>query len=181
MGLVYLKTFKHSEELVTYIHSIQTDISYYEDYLMFEVDARQRIQLKTTLPSLQSDLGITLIAVEGFENPLIMKLALELTQEYSQGRFVHLYDLLLASVLNNDFRLFEALNDVFSVLKPELIETARMYLWADGNAKLAASALYLHRNTFNYRMHKFEEKSSIQLTQQVQANFFQLWLNLQNN
>ena len=54
-----------------------------------------------------------------------------------------------------------------------------MYLAAGGNAKLAAQALYLHRNTFNYRMKKFEEKSNLKLNDQVQAFFFQLWLDCQ--
>lgn len=182
MGLVYLRSQNntHSEELLGFALSINSEAYYDGNNCVFEVNGKQRIQLKMTLEGFQADLQDLLVCVEGFNQDAIMSSTLQLAELYALGRFVHIAEILLLSSLRKDDRLLQMLNAYFSSFNPELIETARMYLWADGNAMLAAEALYLHRNTFNYRMKKFSEKSSIQLNQQAQAHFFQIWLNLQN-
>ncbi len=169
----------HLNDVLAYCQSINEDAIIDGDYCVFEVNGEQRIQIKLTLETFQEDLQDLLVCVEGFDQQAIMDCALELAKVYSLGTYTHVSELLLDSLMQNDRHLLNLLNNLFYSLKPELIETAKMYLAAGGNAKLAAQALYLHRNTFNYRMKKFEEKSNLKLNDQVQAFFFQLWLDCQ--
>lgn len=181
MGLVYLRSQnnRHLEEVLNYCLSINEDAMIEHDRCVFDVNGPQRIQLKLTLETFQADLQDLLICVEGFKQDDIMNCAMDLAQLYAIGRYIHISELLLDSALNNNDVLLKKLNVFFQDFNSELIETARMYLWADGNALLAAQSLYLHRNTFNYRMNKFIQKSNLRLSEQAQAYFFQLWLNLQ--
>lgn len=181
MGLVYIQsqTQKNSHEILNFCQSINEDAMIESNYCVFEVDSAQRIQLKLTLETFQEDLQDLLICVEGFDNKLIMNCALDLARIHSLGTYTDVAELLIDSVMFMDNQLLSFLNDLFMSLKPELIETAKMYLWAGSNAKLAAEALYLHRNTFNYRMKKFEEKSAINLTETNHAFLFRIWLDLQ--
>ncbi len=181
MGLVYIQSLNvnNLNTLLAYCQSINEDAMIESNYCVFEVDATQRIQLNLTLQTFQEDLADALICVEGFNHSSIMSCSLELAKRYSLGSYTHISELLLDSMNQGDRCLLEKLNDLFSTLKPELIETAKMYLLASGNAKLAAESLYLHRNTFNYRMTKFKEKSELNITDQASAFFFQLWLDFQ--
>ena len=45
----------------------------------------------------------------------------------------------------------------------ELLSTIKVFLESNSNASLAAKKLYVHRNTLQYRMDKFMEKTGIQL------------------
>jgi len=65
---------------------------------------------------------------------------------------------------------------VFEKVNPDVLETARVYLLAGSNAKLAAQELYLHRNTFNYRLNKFREMTKIDLREPLLARFMQTYL-----
>ncbi len=181
MGLVYIRpqNHRHCEDVLAYCQSINEDAYLSHQICVFEVNGSMRIQLKLTLESFQADLQDLLICVEGFDHQDIMSCALDLASLYALGRYAHISELLLDSVLHQNDVLLTKLNTFFEDFNPELIETARMYLAADGNAVLAAKSLYLHRNTFNYRMNKFVLKSQLRLSEQAQAYFFQLWLNLQ--
>jgi DNA-binding PucR family transcriptional regulator len=59
-------------------------------------------------------------------------------------------------------RLNEVLTDVFQE-DQEIFLTLKVFLENNSNASLAAKKLYIHRNTLQYRIDKFTEKTGLQL------------------
>ena len=178
MGQVYLKALdgSHSEELKSFCESINEEYHTVDSHIfIFEVNTQQRLNLQMMLAGFQADMGISLIVVEGFNQPSLMLHALEAASRYGLGRFLSLHELLLRMILDHETMLMDELDQHLMRVSPELIETARMYTRADGNAKLAAQSLYLHRNTFNYRMNKFIDKSNLDIREPLLANLFILW------
>lgn len=178
MGQVYLKALhgSHLDELESFCESINENYHTLDSHIyVFEVNTQQRLNLQMMLAGFQADMGRSLIVVEGFNQPSFMLQALEAATRYGQGRFLSLHELLLRMILDHETSLMEELDKHLVRISPELIETARMYTRADGNAKLAAETLYLHRNTFNYRMNKFIDKSKIDIREPLLANLFLLW------
>lgn len=178
MGQVYLKAIdgSHSEELKHFCESINEDYHRIDSHIyVFEVNTQQRLNLQTMLASFQADMGRPLIVVEGFNQSNLMLHALDAASRYGLGRFLSLHELILRMILDQNMTLMDELDQHLMRVSSELIETARMYTRADGNAKLAAQSLYLHRNTFNYRMNKFIEKSNLDIREPLLASLFMLW------
>lgn len=78
--------------------------------------------------------------------------------------FEKLFPVTLANALPGDtLTLLE--QDVSKILQedPELLQTLEVFLEYNFNASLAAKKLYVHRNTLQYRLDKFSDKTGISL------------------
>lgn len=179
MSRIYITT--ESKEKIQALESFCLSLSDQVEWvnasvLRFDADPQHRIQLNLMLESFQADLGILLGVVAGFDNHELMMKALETSMRYGSGQVMELSDLLILSGLHQDNRLMDEARRVFEKVNPDVLETARVYLLAGSNAKLAAQELYLHRNTFNYRLNKFREITKIDLREPLLARFMQTYL-----
>lgn len=136
---------------------------------------RQCVQLKLLFHQLQDDFGSQLVGVVGFEDDVIMRLAIEIAEHYAGGQMLDLADCLWLSVEQKDLRLLEALRRKLRPLHNDLIDTVAMYLSCSNNAVLAAEYLYLHRNTFNYRLDKFYKETKIDVRDIQLSRLLQLY------
>lgn len=59
-------------------------------------------------------------------------------------------------------------------IKKEYLETANVFLNCNMNASQASKELYLHRNSFNYRLNQFMEKSNMDIRDLDTAFFLKL-------
>lgn len=64
--------------------------------------------------------------------------------------------------LNIKQRIMQEIFDLFHQ-DPEMFSTIKVYLENNSNASLTAKKLYIHRNTLQYRIDKFAEKTEINL------------------
>ncbi|MEG2269800.1 MAG: helix-turn-helix domain-containing protein [Bacilli bacterium] len=117
-------------------------------------------RLHTIFNILSSDLSGRFVFLETFENECISNKALSLLIDENKIGVFYLADLL---VKNNNMELFELLDILFSSLDIELINTADAYLECSLSGVEAATELYIHRNTFNYRLNKFIEKTGLDI------------------
>lgn len=136
---------------------------------------RQCVRLKLVFHQLQDDFGSHLVGVIGFEDDAIMRLAVEIAEYAASGQLLELVDCLWLSVEQKDLRLLEALRNKLRLLHHDLIDTVSMYLSCSNNAVLAAEYLYLHRNTFNYRMDKFYDETKIDVRDIQLSRLLQLY------
>jgi DNA-binding protein Fis len=67
--------------------------------------------------------------------------------------------------------------NIFSNLDKELLDTARAFIECGLNACAASRMLYIHRNTFNYRLKKFIDLTGIDIRLVNNAFFVYLFLN----
>lgn len=73
----------------------------------------------------------------------------------NQGKVDYLSDILLQLLLENRFDLLPLIRQEFDKVPRHLMLTALMLLNCDMNASQASEKLYIHRNTFAYRLQKF--------------------------
>lgn len=109
------------------------------------------------------------------QEPIVLKEAFQLERQlFGKGRtllsqervytFEKLFPVTLANDLPGDaLTLLE--QDVSKILleDPELLQTLEVFLEYNFNASLAAKKLYVHRNTLQYRLDKFSDKTGISL------------------
>lgn len=126
-----------------------------ESVYRVDVSETQRIQFKLSLSSFESDLGSNVCSISGIKDDDLMLVALDCATRYAIGRMIDLSDILLMSIWNKDTTLIHATSLKLKDVSPEIIDTLKMYFNTSYNAVLAAEQLYLHRNTFNYRLKKF--------------------------
>ncbi len=126
-----------------------------ENVYRIDVSETQRIQFKLSLASFEADLGSNVCSVSGIQDDELMLVALECATRYAIGKMIDLSDVMLMSVWNKDVSLINATSLKLKDVSPEIIDTLKMYFYTSNNAVLAAEQLYLHRNTFNYRLKKF--------------------------
>lgn len=128
----------------------------------------QRLSIYINLESFLSEHAIKAYFLEGFDDFSFMRLSLKELLKLKNG---YLYTLAQLFILGSDAYRLHAL--ALLEQEDELLKTADMYVLALGNAYLASQALFLHRNTFNYRMKKFYDKTKIDLRNLELRNFYQ--------
>lgn len=79
--------------------------------------------------------------------------------------------------MKNNKELQTLLNNELDKIDKELIDTAKTYLECNMNAVLASNTLYIHRNTFNYRLNKFIEITQLDIKNYNNSLIFFLYLN----
>lgn len=77
--------------------------------------------------------------------------------EYKRNTCVHLADLTLDCIFNKDEQYIQTLPTLFSKLNIDLLHTGYEYVNSGLNAMHASKKLYIHRNTFSYRLKKIEQ------------------------
>lgn len=97
------------------------------------------------------------------ERQLFMK-AVNHTNRDNVYTFEKIFPLLLASSMPAELKaiLESSVLEAFEEDR-ELMSTIKVFLESNSNASLAAKKLYVHRNTLQYRMDKFMEKTGIHL------------------
>ena len=103
--------------------------------------------------------------------------ALQYAFENMQG-FNYLSDIILEQMLVSFSKIKQLMADEFKRVPHELILTASAYLRAGLNAKVASEMLYIHRNTFNYRLAKFIELTNLDIRDYWNAFYFNVFLRL---
>ncbi len=111
--------------------------------------------LSSSLMAIRDDLGTTLSFLRSHrDDPLARKLMKEGLAYFPNSAFF-LVDVLLREFYYQDFSSLPLLKSEFSGLEREIYLTAIAYLRSGLDAKAAAEAIYVHRNTFSYRLNKF--------------------------
>lgn len=128
--------------------------------------------LFTILPTLTQDLGIRVSVV-------ISHLAYPIAQEAGMvaalrkpSDILHLAELMLLLLSDKHHPLIDGVKDEFLRIPRDLYLTASAYLKAGLNATKASEKLYIHRNTFRYRLQQFIEFTSLDIRDHFHALYF---------
>ena len=77
------------------------------------------------------------------------------------------------SNIDKDFVLKDA-KELLKNINRDLLITASVYLKCNLNSNEAAKVLYLHRNSFSYRLNKFIDVSDMDIKNYTNAKFIDL-------
>jgi hypothetical protein len=112
---------------------------------------------------LQSDFGQISLYVDPFymSEPVYIKELIRFLPKIPTGQYL-LEDMILQSFLRVNKPLsYQFKEFLFSKVSNELITTVMAFFDSNLNSTKAAESLYLHRNSFNYRLDQFIDKTSI--------------------
>jgi hypothetical protein len=140
-----------------------------------DIDDFGRVQLKIMFPSLQHDLGIRLSGVIGFDKDEIMIGFLDFVSENRPGKLIGASEALFLERLIGKQKLMEAMDRLLHTLDRDEMDTARMYLETGRNVNASARHLYLHRNTFRYRLNKFITQTRLDIRENEQGRLLEIW------
>ncbi len=134
-----------------------------ETHGYLEAPSRLGVLLAPSLYMIHDDLGVTITFLEAPKaSPLSDKLLNE-ALSYFPNQVVCLTDLLMKEFSFGNFSSIPLLKNEFKDVPHELMLTAGAYLRSNLNASLTAEILYIHRNTFNYRLSAFIEQTGLDI------------------
>lgn len=117
--------------------------------------------LESSMMAFREDLGCNIAFLRSHrDTPLSRKLVREGLSYFPNCAFFPC-DVLMREFFYQDFSSLPLLRAEFSGLDQETYRTALSYLRSGMDAKMAAEAIYVHRNTFSYRLNKFVEITGI--------------------
>ena len=129
---------------------ILSNESFYDSLLLFH-------------PLLLSDFGDSITFLVSYENTILSQYALRFAAKNFPSRINNISDIYLYTITKNDLSIHNYLNKIFESLNYDLMQTGLTFILSGLNATLAAKRLYIHRNTFNYRLNKFIEQTSLDI------------------
>lgn len=155
------------------LNMLTNDIGY------LHLDDQQISQLKTMQSHLHTN-GIALTAVIGYRDDAILMGALKVARVHARSSISHLADVMLLESIHGGRTLFELLNEKMRDVSHETILTAKAFIEHGCNSIAASDTLYIHRNTFAYRLNKFIDQTDIDIRDFHLARLIQLWSLLSN-
>lgn len=105
---------------------------------------------------------------EGAVSEFFLKKALLLCNEQCS----YLCDVLLSCIIHQQNDAAQIVRKQFEVVPHELMKCAAMYVRCGMNVTRSASRLYIHRNTFNYRIDKFMHITNLDIKNFHNAMYF---------
>jgi sugar diacid utilization regulator len=134
--------------------------------------------LESLLSVISSDTDNSYTVVSSHEESELSRAAI---RKAVQGRRVYLTnmaDLILNLALDGDYELLRLAKKRFALVSRELMMTAETFISCGLNASLAAKKLYIHRNTFSYRLNQFIEATDLDIRDYHNAQFFSIVIKL---
>lgn len=97
---------------------------------------------------------------------------------YAASDFYHISDLVLLQLMANNQDIKQCLIKLFSRVDPHLIHTAKAYLYNSLNSIKTAKDIFIHRNTFNYRIQQFIDQCGVDIRDYKNSLLFNYYLQL---
>ena len=112
---------------------------------------------------LREDLGGSISFLATHDRGELSKKLLKDALAYFPNQAVFPTDVLMKEMSFADYTSIPLLSACFSRLDHELLLTAGTYLRCGLDASLSAKELFIHRNTFNYRLNSFIEETNLDI------------------
>ncbi len=138
-----------------------TYYSPYEGELILPKESYSSIS-SVMLP-LREDLGGSISFLATHDRGELSKKLLKDALAYFPNQAVFPTDVLMKEMSFADYTSIPLLSSCFSRLDHELLLTAGTYLRCGLDASLSAKELFIHRNTFNYRLNSFIEETNLDI------------------
>lgn len=134
--------------------------------------------LESLIPVIMSDTDNSYTVLMCHDNSDLSRLALNKAKKGPNIYLTNMADLLFNLVIDGDYDLFFAVKKKFDTISRQLMLTAETFVSTGLNASLAAKKLYIHRNTFAYRLNQFIEAINLDIRDYHNAQFFSIVLRL---
>lgn len=97
---------------------------------------------------------------------------------YAADEYYHISDLVLKQLMLNNVKVQKELQKLFINVEPHLVHTAFTYLLNNLNSIKTAKDIYIHRNTFNYRIQQFIDQCGVDIRDYKNSLLFYYYIQL---
>lgn len=132
--------------------------------------------LSSLLPSFKEDSGVMMSILIAHDEGRLSQKLLNDVASYFPGQCLFVSDVLLKEISFGDFSSLPYLRELFKDVSRENLLTAIQYLKSGLSGKLAAEALYIHRNTMNYRMEAFLNQTGLDIRDYHDALILEIYV-----
>ncbi len=137
--------------------------------------------LQETIFTIHDDLNLTLtVVIAHRDGPLEEKLLRE-ALSYFPNQCLYLTDMLMKELSFGDFSSIPLLSNEFRGVSHDLLLTAGTFLRCGLNGVLTSESLFIHRNTFNYRLNAFIAETGLDIRDYHNALLLELYFQLGAN
>lgn len=145
---------------------------------VFYADSKAIAELEPMLDVLHDDLGLSMSILCVHQNTAFEQKLLKEAAAYFPNRVLYATDVIMKEMSLGDYSSYKPLMSLFSSVPFELLNTAGTYLRCGLDACLSAKMLFIHRNTFNYRLAQFISLTGLDIRDYHNALLLELYFQL---
>lgn len=134
--------------------------------------------LENLLPILMQDLDNQITILVSHANDELAYYAMNKAYLISTNKISLLSELILDLALKGDVSLLPYMRKEFDGVDHQIMLTAEAFIKCGLNATLASKKLYVHRNTFNYRLNQFIDATNLDIRDYFNAQYFAIYQKL---
>ena len=149
-----------------------------DQFASFEAPARIAPLLDDLMRDMHDDLGFQLVLLAVHQRTSFEEKLLQNALRFLPNRCCFPTDVIMRELSFGDFSSFAGLMKLFKDVHTDLLMTVGMYLRCGLDACLSARKLAIHRNTFNYRLNAFVEKTGLDIRDYHNALLLELYFAL---
>ncbi len=146
----------------------------HKDQVAFFTNQDSRTTLQAFLDTYQQEYNLKFHLLKSYRLHALGEHASRLAIKKNPGKVDSLGDLMLQLIFDGNQALTSFIAEEFSQVPRHLMQTASMLLACDLKATIASERLYVHRNTFAYRLNQFVNLTGLDIRQHDHALLFTL-------
>ena len=157
----------------------RSDIEFDDDRSgYFVADSRLAPGIDDVMAVLHDDMGFSLAMLCCHQNSSFEKKLVQGALRYMPNQCCFPTDVIMREISFGDFSSYAPLVKLFRDIPRDLMLTAGTYRRCGLDASLAANKLIVHRNTFNYRLNAFINKTGLDIRDYHNALLLELFFDL---
>ena len=142
--------------------------------VVFQTSQDADADLQTFLDTYQQEFNVKFHALKTYRTHPMGEFASQLGLKTNPGKVDTLADFVLQTMLEGNRAFVQYIYEEFQLVPRHLMQTASTLMSCDMKATSASKKLYIHRNTFAYRLNQFIELTGLDIRLHDHALFFTL-------
>jgi DNA-binding PucR family transcriptional regulator len=142
--------------------------------VVFQTSLENDADLQTFLDTYQQEFNVKFHALKTYRFHPMGEFASQLGLKTNPGKVDTLADFVLQTMLEGNRAFVDYIYAEFQLVPRHLMQTASTLISCDMKAINASKKLYIHRNTFAYRLNQFIELTGLDIRLHDHALFFTL-------
>lgn len=163
------------DKIIRNSYSYYIDIDYFDNFSGVIVsDEFFYNRLKNIEDIISFDLASKFIFLASFKDGSFNT---KIISKMLEDDFFGVYDIskiVLKYALRKDYSIYQLIIDEFKNVKRDVFLTAYTYIEVGKSATLASKQLFIHRNTFNYRLNKFIDITGLDIRDNYNSFLFMI-------
>jgi predicted transcriptional regulator len=140
--------------------------------VVFQTNQDHDANLQTFLDTYQQEFNIKFHALKTYRIHAMGEFASQLGLKNNPGKVDTIADFVLQTMVEGNRYFVKYIYDEFQLVPRHLMQTASTLISCDMKATRASKKLYIHRNTFAYRLNQFIELTGLDIRLHDHALFF---------